>query len=85
MKEVRQKILEDGVPMAKVARLYKDTLFPTTDVQKRDAARKDIKKVATKLRELIAETDAIPKRVASAIETALDDLLSEVGGEAKAA
>ncbi len=83
--EVRQKILEDGEPMAKVARLYKDTLFPTTDRQKKEAARRDIKKVATKLRDLLAETDAIPKRLASTVDAALDELLSEVGAEAKAA
>lgn len=83
--EVRQKILEDGVPMAKVAKLYKDTLFPTTDNQKREAARKDIKKVATKLRDLLAETDSLPKKLVSTVGESLDELLSELNGEAKAA
>jgi hypothetical protein len=83
--EVRQKILEDGEPMAKVARLYKDTLFPTTDRQKKEAARKDIKKVATKLRDLLAETDAIPSKIVSSVDTALDELLTELNTEAKAA
>lgn len=83
--EVRQKILEDGVPMAKVAKLYKDTLFPTTDHQKREAARKDIKKVATKLRDLLAESDSLPKKLASSVGESLDELLSELNAEAKAA
>ncbi|MFO0736751.1 MAG: hypothetical protein U0270_12780 [Labilithrix sp.] len=83
--EVRQKILEDGEPMAKVARLYKDTLFPTTDRQKKEAARKDIKKVATKLRDLLAETDAIPSKIVSSVDAALDELLTELNTEAKAA
>jgi hypothetical protein len=85
VEEVRHKILEEGQPMAKVARLYKDTLFPTTEHQKKEAARKDIKKVATKLRDLLAETDALPKKVVSSVDTALDELLAELGGEAKAA
>jgi hypothetical protein len=85
VEEVRHKILDEGQPMAKVARLYKDTLFPTTEHQKKESARKDIKKVATKLRDLLSETDAIPKRVSGAIEGALDELLSELNGEAKAA
>lgn len=85
VEEVRHKILDEGQPMAKVARLYKDTLFPTTDHQKKENARKDIKKVATKLRDLLAETDAVPKRVAGPVETALDELLTELAGEAKAA
>ena len=83
--EVRHKILDEGQPMAKVARLYKDTLFPTTDHQKKENARKDIKKVASKLRELLQETDAVPKRVAAPVESALDELLLELNGEAKAA
>jgi hypothetical protein len=85
VEEVRHKILDEGQPMAKVARLYKDTLFPTTEHQKKEAARKDIKKVATKLRDLLAETDALPKKVVSSVDTALDELLAELGAEAKAA
>jgi len=85
VEEVRHKILDEGQPMSKVARLYKDTLFPTTEHQKKESARKDIKKVATKLRDLLSETDAIPKRVSGAIEGALDELLSELNGEAQAA
>lgn len=85
VEEVRHKILDEGQPMAKVARLYKDTLFPTTEHQKKEAARKDIKKVATKLRDLLAETDAISKRISSTVDSALDELLSELTTEAKAA
>ncbi|MBX3225980.1 MAG: hypothetical protein KIT84_29610 [Labilithrix sp.] len=83
--EVRHKILDEGAPMAKVARLYKDTLFPTTEHQKREAARKDIKKVASKLRDLLAETDSIPKKISSQVGESLDELLSELNAEAKAA
>lgn len=85
VEEVRHKILDEGQPMAKVAKLYKDTLFPTTEHQKKEAAKKDIKKVATKLRDLLAETDAIPSKIVSSVDTALDELLSELGGESKAA
>lgn len=83
--EVRHKILDEGQPMAKVAKLYKDTLFPTTDHQKKENARKDIKKVAAKLRDLLAESDAIPSRLSSAVGNALDELLAELNTEAKAA
>lgn len=83
--EVRQKILDEGQPMAKVAKLYKDTLFPTTDHQKKENARKDIKKVAAKLRDLLAESDAVPSRLSSTVGNALDELLSELNTEAKAA
>ncbi len=83
--EVRKQILDDGVPLAKVARLYNDTLFPTTDSQKRESSKKSLKSTAVRLRELLADSDAVSKRLASTVGEALDELLAELGGEAKAA
>src|SRR6185312_10523666 len=37
--DVRKQILDDGVPVAKVARLYNDTLFPASEHDKREANR----------------------------------------------
>ena len=85
VEEVKKKILDEGQPMAKIAKLYKDTLFPTTDHQKREAARKDIKKVATKLRELLSDSNTIPDAILANMDSALDALLAELNGEAKAA
>lgn len=83
--DVRRQILEDGAPVAKVARLYNDTLFPVSEGAKREANRKALKSTATKLRELLVDTDAIPKRLASTVDAALDELLAELKSEAKAA
>jgi hypothetical protein len=83
--DVRKQILEENVPVAKVARLYNDTLFPVSEHQKREANRKAIKQTATKLRELLADSPAVSKRVASKVGEALDELLAEVSGQAKAA
>lgn len=83
--DVRKQILEDNVPVAKVARLYNDTLFPVSETAKRESNRKAIKSTATKLRDLLADTDAVPKRLASTVGEALDELLAELNGEAKAA
>lgn len=83
--DVRKQILEDNVPVAKVARLYNDTLFPVSETAKRESNRKAIKATATKLRDLLADTDAVSKRLASTIGEALDELLAELNGEAKAA
>jgi len=83
--DVRKQILEDNVPVAKVARLYNDTLFPVSETAKRESNRKAIKATATKLRDLLAETDAVSKRLASTVGEALDELLAELNGEAKAA
>lgn len=83
--DVRKQILEENVPVAKVAKLYNDTLFPVSEHQKREANRKAIKQTATKLRELLADSPAISKRVASMVGEALDELLAEVSGQAQAA
>lgn len=83
--EVRKQIIEDNVPAAKVARLYNDRLFPVSDSEKRESAKKSIRSTATKLRELLAETDAVSKRLAGSIGEALDELLTELSAEAKAA
>lgn len=83
--DVRKQILDENVPVSKVARLYNDTLFPVTESERRESSKKAIKSTATKLRDLLAESNGIPKRLASTVGEALDELLSELNGEAKAA
>jgi hypothetical protein len=83
--DVRRKILDEGAPMATVARLYKDTLFPVSEDQKKDSDKKAIKTAATKLRDMLAETKAVPRKVANEAGEAIDRLLENLSGEAKAA
>ena len=52
---------------------------------KRESNRKAIKSTAAKLRDLLADTDAVPKRLASTVGEALDELLAELNGEASKA
>lgn len=83
--DIRKKVLDDGVPVATVARLYKDTLFPVSDADKRAKEVQAMKSSATKLRELLADTNAVPKRLADSVGEALDELLRELTADAKAA
>jgi hypothetical protein len=83
--DIRKKVLDDGVPVATVARLYKDTLFPVPEAEKRDKDRAAVKSTAKKLRELLVETSAVSKGVAKTVSSALEELLAELGVEAKAA
>jgi hypothetical protein len=83
--DVRKQILDDGVPVAKVAKLYGDTLFPKSEHDKRESSKKAIKAAATKLRELLADSNTVSKRLASTVGESLDELLGELNGEAKAA
>jgi hypothetical protein len=84
--DVRKQILDDGVPVAKVAKLYNDTLFPLSQKEREDGAKKALKKAATTLRDLLAETTSIRKDLAGALGESLDELLSELSTKkAKAA
>ena len=83
--DLRKRILDEGAPVATVAKLYKDTLFPVSASDKRDKDRSAIKSAATKLRDLLEGTEAVPSRLATTVSAALGELLAEVGGEARAA
>jgi hypothetical protein len=71
--------------MATVARLYKDSLFPVSAEGKKTRDKKELKAAATKLKELLAETDAVPPRLAKSVGSAVDELLTELAAAAKAA
>ncbi len=83
--DIRKKLLDEGAPVATVARLYKDSLFPTSEADKKTKDKKDLKAAASKLKELLAETRAVPKRLASTVGDALAELLNELSSDAKAA
>jgi len=83
--DIRKKVLDDGVPVATVARLYKDTLFPLPEAEKREKDRAAVKSTAKKLKELLEESNAVPKGLAKTVSSALDELLAELGAEKKAA
>ena len=83
MGEVRKKVLDEGVPMATVARLYKDSLFPVSEADKASKDKKDLKAAAMKLKELLAETNAVPRRLASTVGDALDELLAGLEGRSE--
>jgi hypothetical protein len=85
MGDIRKKVLDEGTPIATVARLYKDTLFPVPEAQKKEKERHVLKQTASKLRDLLGETSAVPKGLASTVSASLEELLAELAGEAKAA
>lgn len=83
--DIRKKVLDDGVPVATVARLYQDTLFPVPEEQRREKDRHALKSTATKLRDLLSETSAVPKGLAKSVSDGLEEILAHLGAEAKAA
>jgi hypothetical protein len=73
--EIRRRVLEEGAPASAVTREFRDVVFPIDDDARhaRDAA--GVKNVASRLRELLAETKAVPRRLAGEVDAALGRLL----------
>jgi hypothetical protein len=79
---IRRRVLEEAAPLAAVSREYKDVVFPVDEdtLRARDAAA--VKNVATRLREILAETRAVPRRLAGEVSASLGKLLDALAGEA---
>ena len=77
MDDIRKKVLDENVPVATVARLYKDTLFPVPENEKKDKDKSAIKSTANKLRDLVA-----PGKLASVMSAhnPLSARLAELAG-----
>jgi hypothetical protein len=75
VEEVRRRVLDEGAPAASVSRQYRDVVFPIDEGQRRARDAAGIKNVATRLKELLAETRSVPRKLASEVGGALDRLL----------
>lgn len=83
---LRKRVLDDEkAPLVSVSRSMKDAVFPPSseDRAARDAAA--VRNVATRLRELLGETRAVPKKLAGEVGSALDRLLEALGEREEAA
>jgi hypothetical protein len=76
--EIRRRVLDDAAPLPTVARQFRDTVFPIDegDRKKRDA--QGIKNVAGRLKELLAQTRAVPRKLAAEATAVLEQLLEAV-------
>jgi hypothetical protein len=85
VEEIRRRVLDDAAPVATIARAYGDVVFPIDDAQRkvRDAA--GVKNVAKRLRELLADTRVVPRKLAREVDDALGRLLDAIGGAEEAA
>jgi hypothetical protein len=85
VRAVRERVLEEGAPLSAVSRQFKDVVFPVSDGDKRSRDAAAVKNVATRLRELLGETKAVPRKVASEAVEALDRVLEALAGSAERA
>lgn len=79
MTDLRKRVLEDGAPIATVSRLYKDRLFPVSDAEKLDKDRAALRATASKLKDMLADTKAVPRGVAEEAAAAVGRVLDALG------
>jgi len=73
---IRKKVLDEGVPLPSVAREYKDVVFPIDEDTRAERDRAALRHAATKLRDALASTRAVPRGLASGVTEKLDELLA---------
>jgi hypothetical protein len=83
--EIRRRVIDEAAPFGTVSRQYRDVVFPVDEDTQlaRDSA--GVKNVAKRLRELLAETHSVPRRLASEVSGVLDRLLEAIEEKEEAA
>ena len=83
--EIRKRVLDEAAPAASVTRAYKDVVFPIDEATRRERDMAGVKNVAKRLRELLEETRAVPRKLAGEVAGALDKLLEAIEDKEEAA
>jgi hypothetical protein len=77
--EIHRLVLDEGAPLAAVARQYKDVVFPMSDDDRRARDASTLRSAAGRLRDLLPETKAVPRKLAGEVASALERLLAALG------
>jgi hypothetical protein len=85
VEEIRKRVLEDAAPAATIARAYGDVVFPIDEAQRKARDASGLKNVARRLRELLADTRVVPRKLAGEVDGALDRLLEALEASEEAA
>jgi hypothetical protein len=75
VEQIRKRVLEDGAGLPSVVREFKDSVFPVDPSQKKERELSALLNVAKRLRELLEETDVVPRKLGSEVGQTLDRLL----------
>jgi hypothetical protein len=85
MDALRKRVLDEGAPAAAVSREFKATVFPIDEATRKERDVAALRNVAKRLRELLNDTRAVPRRLAGEVGGALDTLLEALGKDEEAA
>jgi hypothetical protein len=79
---IRKRVLEEAAP---VPRDLREQVFPIDEGTRKQRDVAALKNVATRLRELLSDTRAVPRKTAGEVASALDRLLEAIGAASDAA
>jgi hypothetical protein len=85
VEQIRQRVLEEGAGLPAVSREFKESVFPIDPAAKRERDVSAVRNVAKRLRELLDETDVIPRKLSGEVAKALDRLLETLSSDERAA
>jgi hypothetical protein len=85
VEEIRRRVLDEAAPAATLARAYGDVVFPIDEDQRRARDMAGLKNVAKRLRELLTQTRAVPRKLAGEVAGAVDRLLEAIEEKEEAA
>lgn len=72
---LRKRVLEEAAPLPQVTREFRDAIFPVDEEQLHQREVAGLKNVATRLQQLLAETRAVPRKLAAEVSSTLEELL----------
>lgn len=85
VEEIRRRVLDDAAPVATVAKAYGDVVFPIDADERKARDASGVKNVARRLRELLAGSRVVPRKLAGEVDDVLGRLLEAIEGAEEAA
>jgi hypothetical protein len=73
--ELRKRVIDEGAGLPQVQKQFKDVVFPPTADERKDRDKNAIINTATRLRDLLNDTRAVPRHVAVEVRTAISTML----------
>ena len=82
---IRKRVLDEGASLPAVSREFGETVFPIDQSERKRRDLVAVRQAATRLRDALASTRAVPRSVVDDITAKLDELLEVVDSKKSAA
>ena len=86
--EIRRHVLDEGTPLPKIARLYREAVFPLDNEEQNEKRLQSMSSTINRLMELMAQARAdklVPEQLCAEVEEPLARLAGHLGRKAAAA